>query len=548
MALDMITSGRHVSAQEAFDTGLLDKLVAGDPVEVGQAYAQALLDAGTGPRPTRKLPCPKAADWDERLKAVMRSSRGQIAPVEAVRAVQASTELTFDAGLHVERAAFHRLMQTDQRKALIHAFFAERAVRDIPDIRDVSPRQIDSIAVVGGGTMGAGIATSALLAGLQVSLVEQSEAQVRAARDRIAANLTGAIKRGRISATAAEMLISKGLHPSTSFGALAHADVVVEAVFEDMPVKKRVFAKLDKVCKRGAVLATNTSYLDVKEIAATTSRPSDVIGLHFFSPAHVMKLLEVVVHDEASPQVVATGFALGQKLGKTAVWAGVCEGFIGNRILHASRTAADHMVLDGASPFAIDEAMLQFGYPMGPFKVSDLAGLDIGWAMRKRRAKQRDQRERVGRYADVLCEAGHFGQKTGRGFYVYSGASRKGTPNLEVDEIIRVERAARSIEPRTFHTEEIQRRYLASMVNEAAKLLEEGIARRPLDVDVVLLAGYAFPRHHGGPCKWADLKGLKHVLDDVREFAREDDYFWQPAPLLEKLVAEDRCFDDLNKA
>jgi 3-hydroxyacyl-CoA dehydrogenase len=324
--------------------------------------------------------------------------------------------------------------------------------------------------------------------------------------------------------------------------------MVIEAVFEEMDVKKTVFAKLDAVCKPGAVLASNTSYLDVNEIAAVTSRPADVLGLHFFSPAHVMKLLEVVVPDAAAPDVVATGFALGKRLGKIAVRAGVCDGFIGNRILSTYRTAADHMILDGASPFQIDKALEDFGFAMGPYAVADLAGLDIGWAMRKRLAPTRDPRERIGDYPDKLCEAGHFGQKTGKGFYIYEAGKRGGTPNPEVTDLIAAERQAKGITPTEFTDAEIVRRYMAAMVNEAAKVVGEGIARRPLDVDMTLLFGYGFPRYRGGPLKWADMTGLPGLLADIEGYAKQDDYFWQAAPLLKQLVAEGRSFDDLNKA
>jgi len=309
-----------------------------------------------------------------------------------------------------------------------------------------------------------------------------------------------------------------------------------------MAVKKEVFSHIDAVAKSSAVLATNTSYLDVNEIAATTSRPSDVIGLHFFSPAHVMKLLEIVVADQAALDAVATGFALGKLLGKICVRAGVCDGFIGNRLLRTYRTAADHMVLDGASPYAIDRAMEDFGFAMGPFAVSDLAGLDIGWATRKRLAPDRDARERVPSYADRLCEGGHFGQKSGRGYYVYNGHTKSENP-----DVMPLIEAERGIAVRDFTGDEIRERYMAAMVNEAAKVVGEGIARRPLDVDIVLLSGYGFPRYHGGPLKWADMQGLGTILGNIRRYAKEDDFFWQPAPLLERFLAEGRTFDDLNK-
>jgi 3-hydroxyacyl-CoA dehydrogenase len=369
-----------------------------------------------------------------------------------------------------------------------------------------------------------------------------------AARGRIEGNLSGALKRGKISQEQFEALTVKALTLATDYAALSDVDLVIEAVFEDMAVKKEVFAKLDAVCKPGAVLASNTSYLDIDEIAASTSRAADVIGLHFFSPAHVMKLLEVVVADKTALDVVATGFALGKRLKKISVRAGVCDGFIGNRILAVYRTAADHMVLDGASPYDIDKALTGFGFAMGPFAVGDLAGLDIGWAVRKRKAAEGlDPRARISTYPDRICEQGWFGQKTGKGYYVYEAGKRAGVPNPEVMRFIEEERAEKGITPRDFSADEIVRKYMAAMVNEAAKVVGEGIARRPLDVDMTLLFGYGFPRYWGGPLMWADIVGLPGLLADIESWASDDPYFWEPAPLLKQLVAEGRTFDDLNK-
>ena len=545
-AIDAITTGRQISATEALDLGLINRIFAGDPIEAGLAYADHLLESGIGPRPVSKLQPPEAADWDAVEERVRVQARGRIAPVHAVRAIRASAEEGFDQGLKSEREIFTALMKTGQREALVHAFFAERSVSKLPELQDVRPREIASVGILGGGTMGAGIATAILLAEIPVVLVETSPDASKAAQERVTANLSGAVRRGKITERNKQDLLSERLRVSSTDTDLSQADLVIEAVFEEMDVKKAAFARLDQICKSGAVLASNTSYLDLNEIAASTSRPQDVIGLHFFSPAHVMKLLEVVVPDSASVDAVATGFALAKRLGKTAVRSGVCDGFIGNRLLNACRTAVDHMVLDGASPFQIDDAMVRFGYPLGPFQVSDLAGLDIGWAMRKRRAPTREAHERVGRYPDILCEQGHLGRKTGKGFYLYEDVPTAGTPNPEVLQIIEDERRARGIRARSFSKEEIQRRYLAAMVNEAAHVLEEGIARRPSDVDVVLLAGYAFPRHFGGPCKWADLNGLRPLLTDIYRFGQDDLHFWRPAPLIERLVSEGRSFDDLN--
>jgi 3-hydroxyacyl-CoA dehydrogenase len=546
-AIDAITSGRQIAAAEALTLGVIDRIEEGDTETVGLAYTHELLAANAQPRPVSALAGPAPIDWDATYAAVLKKGRGQISPATAVRAVQASAELAFDHGMQRERDLFIELMNTDQRKGMIHAFFNERAVGNLPELKGVAPRNLASIGVIGGGTMGAGIATAVLLAGLQVVLIEMKPDAVEAAKGRIAGNLQGALKRGKISQDKYDTLTTKSLTVSTDYATLGDVDLVVEAVFEEMSVKRDVFGKLDAVCKPGCVLATNTSYLDVNEIAASTSRPADVIGLHFFSPAHVMKLLEVVVADHTAPDVVATGFALGKMLGKVSVRAGVCDGFIGNRILSAYRTAADHIVLDGATPYQIDAALTGFGFAMGPFAVADLAGLDIGWMTRKRKAPHRHPQERVPTYLDRLCEEGHFGQKTGEGYYVYEKGKRGGTPNPKIAEFIAAEQATLGITPRPFTDEQIVRRYMCAMVNEAAKVVGEGIARRPLDVDMTLLFGYGFPRYWGGPMKWADIVGPAKVLADIEAFAAEDAWFWEPAPLLKKLVAEGRTFDDLNK-
>lgn len=547
-ALDIITTGRHVPAAEALELGIVDRVVDGTPRDIGLAYARELLDSGAPRRPVGEMPSPEPIDFDAVHAAVLARGRGQISPATAVRAVEASTQMGLMDGLKRERELFMDLMNTDQRQGLIHAFFSERAVGKLPELKGVAPRALDKIGVIGGGTMGAGIATAALLSGMAVTLLEMSPEAAEAARSRITGNLGGALKRGKLSQDKFDHLTTKALTLTTQYGDLGQCDLVIEAVFEEMDVKKTVFRQLDAVCKPGAVLATNTSYLDIDEIAAATSRPADVIGLHFFSPAHVMKLLEVVVADATAPDVVATGFALGKKMRKISVRAGVCDGFIGNRILSTYRTCADHMILDGASPYQIDKALTDFGFAMGPYAVADLAGLDIGWAMRKRKAPTRDARERIPTYPDRLCEAGHFGQKTGKGYYIYEAGKRGGVPNPEVMTLIEAERAERGITPRDFSDAEIVRRYMAAMVNEAARVVGEGIAHRPLDVDMTLLFGYGFPRYYGGPLKWADIQGLDGLLADIKSYAAEDDYFWQPAPLLAQLVAEGRQFDDLNKA
>ncbi len=544
-AIAMITSGKPVMADEALAAGIIDRVEDGAPRALGLAYARALIREAAAPRPVRDIAPPEPVDFAAAKAGVAKAARGQLSPVTAVDAIAASARMTFDDGLAEERRLFQTLMQTDQRNGLIHAFFAERQVSKLPELEGVSPRAFDRIGVIGGGTMGAGIATAALLAGLQVTLIEQSDDAAAAARTRIAGNLSGAVKRGKIGQDAYDRLMAKALQVGTDYDALATADVIIEAAFEDFAVKREIFTRLDQVARSGAILASNTSYLDLDVIADVTGRPEDVIGLHFFSPAHVMRLLEVVVGDKTAPEVTKTGFALAKRLGKTAVRAGVCDGFIGNRILSSYRAAADHMVLDGASPFQIDRVMEEFGFAMGPFAVADLAGLDIGWANRKRLAPTRHPKDRVPTYPDRLCEQRHFGQKTGRGYYVYDWRNK--VENPDVVGLIDAERAALGITPRAFDDAEILRRYMAAMVNEAAKVVGEGIARRPLDVDVTLLLGYGFPRYHGGPMKWADLQGLDIILADIKAFAQDDAHFWQPALLLEQLVADGREFDDLNK-
>ncbi|QBF30640.1 3-hydroxyacyl-CoA dehydrogenase NAD-binding domain-containing protein [Thalassococcus sp. S3] len=548
-SIDVITTGRQVGAKEALELGILDRVEDGDPREIGLAYTKELLEKGAERRAVSEMPSPPGIDFDAAYEAVLQKGRGQLSPAVALRGVQAAAELPFKEGMKRERELFMELMNTDQRQGLIHAFFSERAVSKLPELKGVEPRPVSQIGVIGGGTMGAGIATSALLAGLSVTMLEMSPEAAEAARGRIEGNLGGALKRGKISQAQFEEITQKALTLTTDYEGLKDVDLVIEAVFEEMDVKKDVFRKLDSVCKPGAVLATNTSYLNVDEIAAVTKRPEDVIGLHYFSPAHVMKLLEIVVADKTAIDVVATGFALGKRMGKISVRAGVCDGFIGNRILATYRTAADHMILDGASPYQIDKALEAFGFAMGPFAVADLAGLDIGWAVRKRkRAEGLDPNARDSSYADKLCEAGHFGQKTGKGYYDYSAGAKARVPNPEVMPLIEAERKEQGITPKDFTDEEIVRRYMAAMVNESAKVVGEGIARRPLDVDMTLLFGYGFPRYYGGPLKWADIQGLDGLLADIKRYAEEDPHFWQPAPLLEELVAEGRTFDDLNKA
>ncbi|MDJ0970570.1 MAG: 3-hydroxyacyl-CoA dehydrogenase NAD-binding domain-containing protein [Kiloniellales bacterium] len=552
-ALDLITSGRHVAAEEALALGLIDEISEGeDPVAAGIAFAEKVLAEG---RPARRSgevedkiadDRDNAAVFEDARKSLEKKARGLFSPFKCVAAVEAAVSLPFAEGLKRERALFLECMDSPQRAGLIHAFFAEREVRKIPESK-AAPREIAATGVIGGGTMGAGIAVSLLTAGLPVTLVERDEESLTRGRAKVEGILDGGVKRGKMTTEARDALLATKFATALDYGALTGADLVIEAVFEDMAVKKQVFQQLDAALKPGAILASNTSYLNIDEIAAVTGRPKDVIGLHFFSPAHVMKLLEVVVAGKTAPEVVASGFALAKRLGKVGVRAGVCDGFIGNRILSVYRRQADYMIEDGASPYAIDAALLHFGFPMGPYAVADLAGLDIGWANRKRLAPTRDPQERYVEIADRICERGWFGQKTGRGYYLYKEGSRKGEPDPEVEAIIAEERAKKGMAPRDFTEEEIVRRYLAAMVNEGAKVVEEGIALRPLDVDVTLLYGYGFPRWRGGPMKYADMTGLDKVLADIRGYEAEDSRSWKPAQLLVDLVERGETFDSLNR-
>ncbi|MDM0081839.1 3-hydroxyacyl-CoA dehydrogenase NAD-binding domain-containing protein [Variovorax sp. J31P179] len=551
-ALELILSGRHAGAKEALALGLVDRLGEGsEALPEGLAYARELIAAKAPVRRTRDAQALADAEASRAALEAARAdtakkSRGLFSPMKIIEAVEAALTKPFDEGMALERKLFLECIDSPQRAGLIHAFFAEREVLKAPETKAAKPRALESAGIIGGGTMGAGIAVAMLDAGMPVTMIERDDVQLARGRANVEKVYDGLVKKGRMTPEAKDAVMAR-FSGSTSYDALAKADIVVEAVFEDMAVKKAVFAELDRVCKPGAVLATNTSYLDIDEIAASISRPGDVVGLHFFSPANIMKLLEIVVPAKVSADVVATGFELAKKLKKVPVRAGVCDGFIGNRILAVYRQAADHMMEDGASPYEIDAAVRNFGYPMGPFQVSDLAGGDIGWATRKRKAATRDPKARYVQVADRICERGWFGQKTQRGYYLYPEGARTGQPDPEVLAIIDAERQRAGITPRSFSEDEIMRRYMAAMINEGANVVHQRIALRPLDVDVTFLYGYGFPRFRGGPMKYADMVGLPKVLADIQEFAKQDPVFWKPSPLLVELVERGADFASLNK-
>ncbi len=553
-ALDLMLSGRHASAEEALAMGLVDQVepAGSDARTAGLAYANALLAQNAPVRRTREATAladkaASQAELDTAKAESAKKSRGLFSPGKIIECVQGALDLPFEQGMQNERKLFVQCLESPQRAGLIHAFFAERETAKIPEAKAAAPRALNSIGVVGGGTMGAGITVAALDAGLPVVMVERDAESIARGRANVEKVYDGLIAKGRMTAEKKAAIMAR-YSGSTDYAALAQVDLVIEAVFEEMGVKKAVFAELDKVCKPGAVIATNTSYLDIDAIAASISRPQDVIGLHFFSPANIMKLLEIVVPAKVSADVVATAFELARRMKKVPVRAGVCDGFIGNRILAVYREAANYLLEDGASPYQIDEAVREFGYPMGPFQVADLAGGDIGWATRKRKAATRDPKARYVQIADRIAEKGWFGQKTQRGYYLYPQGARVGEQDPEVLAIVDAERQRAGVTPRSFSNAEIMRRYMAAMVNEGANVVREGIALRPLDVDVTFLYGYGFPRFRGGPMKWADMVGLDKILADIREFAKEDALFWTPSPLLVELVEKGENFESLNKA
>ncbi|WP_323016894.1 3-hydroxyacyl-CoA dehydrogenase NAD-binding domain-containing protein [Castellaniella sp.] len=552
-ALNLMLDGKPIGATKALALQLADRLDSGvDPVAAGLAYARELIVSRAPVRPTRDrqiaatdVPAARQA-LDAARAALGRQYRGLFSPARIIDAVQAVLDLPFDDGLRLERDAFLQCLDTPQRQALIHAFFAEREAAKVPEAGRAQPRTVNHAGIVGGGTMGAGIAVAMLDAGLPVMMVERDAPSLARGQANVAKVYDSQVKRGRLDAAERDRRLSLW-SGATDYQALADADLVVEAVFEDMAVKAAVFAELDRVCKPGAVLASNTSYLDIDRLAAQVSRPQDVIGLHFFSPANVMKLLEIVVPDQVADEVVSTGFALARRLKKIAVRAGVCDGFIGNRMMAVYRQAADYLLADGASPYQIDQAVRHFGFPMGPYQIMDLAGGDIGWATRKRRAATRDPNLRYVPIADRLCERGWFGQKTGRGWYLYPDGSRSGQEDPEVLAIVDQERRKLGLTPRLFTEEDILRRYLAAMINEGANVVRQGIALRPLDVDVTMLYGYGFPRYRGGPMHYADQVGLDVILADIHAFAAQDPHFWQPSPLLVEQVERGGSFNDLNR-
>lgn len=494
-ALEIITSGKPINANRALALGIVDQVADGELLDAAKAFASAL-PASAGP--TLKRPVNKPSDVDGYQTArnkILAKGRGQESIAAAIEAVESSIANPVDASFANERETFLKLKTSEQSEALRHVFFAERATLQDPRCKE-KPRPFSNVGVIGGGTMGAGISAACLLSGLRVLMVERDAEAAAAGQARVFNILEQSRKRGIISESR-EAELRSSFDAQSNYPSLGQADLVIEAVFEDLAVKKQVFDELEKVTSETAILATNTSYLDVNEIAASLRDPSRVIGLHFFSPAHIMKLLEIVLPEKVADDVVATAAALSKKLRKMPVLSGVCDGFIANRIMSSYRKEADYLVEDGALPWDVDRAMRNFGYGMGIFEMQDLAGLDIGWATRKRLAPTRDPNERYVEIADRLCELGRFGRKTGSGWYRYD--SGKAVPDAEVEKIISDERDKKNVSRQTFTDDEIMDRILSAMQNEAQLVLDEGIARQASDIDVAIINGYGFPRYRGGP-------------------------------------------------
>jgi 3-hydroxyacyl-CoA dehydrogenase len=536
-ALQMIVSGEPIGAAEASDDGIIDEIVEGDLTEAAIDFARRIVREG---RPLRLV-----RDREEKLigegfadaaEALTRRLRGREAPAACVEAVRNAIVLPFEEGLKREAELFRKLVTGDQSKAQRHIFFAEREAAKVPGIPEgTKPRPIARGAVIGAGTMGGGIAMCFANAGIPVTIIETGSDLLQKGLDRVAANYRATVSRGGLSADEMERRIGL-ITGATELEAVGSADIVIEAVFEEMDLKRRVLSDLDRLAKPNALLATNTSTLDVDEIARATKRPQDVLGTHFFSPANVMRLLEIVRGAATSPDALATAVTLGRRIGKVPVTVGVCYGFVGNRMLARRSAETERLLLEGALPQEVDATVVAFGFPMGPFAMADMAGLDVGWRIRKGRGERNA-------IEDALCEAGHYGQKTGKGYFRYDAGSRAPIPDPEVEKIILETSARLGVNRRPVAQEEIVERMIFPMINEGARILEEGIATRPGDIDVVWVYGYGWPVWRGGPMYYADRLGLAHIRDRLTYYAdRSRDETLRPTPLLARLAAEGRGF------
>ncbi|MEI2813421.1 MAG: 3-hydroxyacyl-CoA dehydrogenase NAD-binding domain-containing protein [Burkholderiaceae bacterium] len=551
-ALNMIVSGEPVKSEmlaQLPGQKLFDKLSASVDSLQAEAIALAESVADTRPLPlVRNMPCKHPlgdAYFGFAGNMVKGMAKNYPAPMKCVEAVRNATQMKFDAGMAAELAIFKNLMFTPESKSLRHLFMADRAASKIPDVPADTPlRAVNSVAIIGAGTMGGGIAMNFLNAGIPVKMLEMKQEALDKGIGIIRKNYEAQVKKGKLKQDKYEQRMAL-LSTTLAYADLKDADLVIEAVFEEMGVKEAVFKSLDGVMKAGAILASNTSTLDLNKIASFTKRPQDVIGMHFFSPANVMKLLEVVRGEKTAKDVLATVMALGKKIKKTAVVSGVCDGFIGNRMIEQYGRQAGFLLDEGCTPAQVDKAIESFGFAMGPFRMGDLAGNDIGWAIRKRRYVEKPNMK-YSKTADLLCEKGRFGQKTGAGWYDYVAGKRDAIPNKEVEAMVEAHRQSLGITPRKISNEEIVQRLVYSLVNEAAHILQEGIANKASDIDMVYIMGYGFPPYRGGPMNYADEVGLFNVVQSMKRFAQnplDDAAFWEPAPLLAKLVAEGKTFN-----
>ena len=549
-AVEMCAQGDPIKAQDALQAGILDKLIEGDLLVGAVAFAK---EASSKPvRKTRERN-DKLGDASQNIaifaaarEASRKKQRGMMAPLAAIEAIEAATRLPFDEGCQQEQRLFLECLFSDQSKSLIHVFFGEREVAKIPDIpRDTQLIPVNSVAVVGAGTMGGGIAMVFANAGIPVLLKEEDQAALDRGMATIKSNYATSVKRGRFSQHVADERL-RLITPTLSYDGFASVDMVIEAVFEGMALKKEIFAKLDGICKPGAILASNTSTLSIDEIASATSRPQSVIGTHFFSPANVMRLLEIVRGKGTAKDVIATCMNLSKKLGKIGVLVGNCRGFVGNRMFHPYRREAQFLVEEGADIVTVDNALYGFGMAMGPLSVADLAGLDVGWRIRKeyRHLERPGVRQPI--VEDRLCEMGRFGQKTGTGWFKYDDQRRQ-SPDPEIAALVRKWAQEAGIPQRQISVEEIVERCIYALVNEGARILEEGYALRSVDIDIIYLNGYGFPAYRGGPMWYADTIGLKKVYERISEFERQHGETWKPAPLLKQLAEFGKGFADFNR-
>jgi 3-hydroxyacyl-CoA dehydrogenase len=545
-ALDVMLSGKPVKASAALDAGMIDKVASSDDLRSeAVAYAEELIDVG--PRRIRDMDVQfdDPGIFESTRKKIAPKTRGLISPEKIIRAVELATEVDFDTGCEAEREFFLECKESQQSSGLRHAFFSERAVSKVPGIgKDTAIRDIDSIAVIGAGTMGAGIAYNALSAGCKLILIDNDDEGLQRGQKTIEGLFQAGVARGKLTETRMAEGLAR-LKTSQDYADLHDVDLVIEAVFENMGIKKEVFGKLDEVCRKGAILATNTSTLDVDEIAAATRRPEDVIGLHFFSPAHIMRLLEIVRGDETSPEVVASSLALAKRLRKIGVVVGNCFGFVGNRMLYGYGRENQRLLLEGAAPEFIDRVLFDWGMAMGPNAVGDLAGLDVGYKVRQERSDLPDD-PTFYRVADMLAERGRFGQKTGKGMYLYEEGSRTPVPDPEVHEMIRSEAERLGIPQRDISEEEIIERCIYGLIVEGARILEDGIASRSGDVDVIWINGYGFPRHRGGPLHYADTVGADKVCATISRFREMPGLdYWEAPELLKEMSRNGTGFADL---